>query len=47
MKNMKIVSILPPEVKLCWGYFDIRTEVYPALSTYKTELVALLVGTIG
>jgi len=46
MKNRKIVSIFPPEVKPCWGYFAIRTAVYPALSTYNTEFVALAVGTM-
>jgi len=43
MKNRIIVSILPQEVKLCWSYFAIRTVVYPALSTFNTELVALAV----
>ena len=29
------------------GYFAIRTVVYPALSTYNTEFVALAVGTMN
>ena len=47
MKNKKAVYTLSPEVglKLCWGYFAIRTVVYPGLSTYNTEFVASAVGT--
>jgi len=47
MRNRKVVSILSPEVKLCWGYSVIQTVVGPAFSTYNTEFVKLAIGTMN